>query len=349
MLNLQTLTLNKNATIRDALQVIDNAGLKIAIILDERQKFFGVLSDGDVRRGLINGLHLHDKIDNIVNQDCVYADENTNSQELQKLFKINDIDQIPIIDKQKNFVGLKTSDKLYENQEFVLFISAGGEGLRLRPLTNHIPKPLVEVNGNPIIKHIINRFKGLNIKRIYISINYLGKKIIEFFKGFDSHNFEIIFLQEKQKLGTIGAMSLIKEKINVPILAMNSDIISNFSINDLINDHKKSKADMTVGVRNFEVEIPFGIFGLNKKGFVKSVKEKPTYSFASNSGIYVLSPSLLNTFKKNIKLDATDMIENLLLNNNKVNSFFIHEYWKDIGTHDQLKAVEADLKRIDWS
>jgi NDP-sugar pyrophosphorylase family protein len=221
---------------------------------------------------------------------------------------------------------------------------AGGEGSRLRPLTENLPKPMIEINGLPLLERQIRCLCSMDITQIYISINYLGEVIEDYFGNGRKFGVDIYYLHEKEKLGTAGALSLLPELDHLkPILVMNGDILTNSDFINLFNFHEDYQSDITVAATDYHIEIPYGVIQYSGVR-ITSIQEKPSQRFFCNAGIYVLSPQVIKKIPANKFFNMTDVIEQCLDDEGNVSVFPLHEYWTDIGTHKDLEDARNEFK-----
>jgi NDP-sugar pyrophosphorylase family protein len=224
---------------------------------------------------------------------------------------------------------------------------AGGRGIRLSPLTDNTPKPLLPIGGAPIIEHIIERISLFGVKKIYISINYLGEKIKKYFGDGTSRDIQIKYIEEDMALGTIGAVSKINHFEHSYVLITNSDLLSNINYEDFFLDFIHKDADMAVVTIPYNVNIPYAVLETKDKNVI-NFKEKPTYTYYSNAGIYLVKKSILNTIPKDTFYNATDLMEELLKASKKIISYPLIGYWLDIGNPDDFAKAENDIKKIEF-
>ena len=225
-------------------------------------------------------------------------------------------------------------------------IMAGGKGTRLRPITFSIPKPLLPVGDKTIMGHNIDRLTEFGIDDFWFSVNYLGEKIQDFFGSGKQKNISISYVWENTPLGTIGAISKIDDLKHEDVLVTNSDILTNLDYEQFYLDFKNSKADLSIASIPYNVNVPYAVLEKDDNGLIKSFKEKPTYTYYSNAGIYLMKKSVLSLIPKNSFFNATDLIDLLITKNKKVVSFSVDGYWLDIGKHDDYKKAQIDIKKI---
>jgi len=225
---------------------------------------------------------------------------------------------------------------------------AGGEGKRLLPLTLTTPKPLLKVDGKPIIEYNIDRLVQYGVKNINISINYLGDQLVDYFKDGSLKGITINYARENKPLGTIGSILLVEEFKFESILIMNSDLLTNIDFADFYNEFVNSNADMAVASTSYKVDVPYAVLEVDGNNRVKSLKEKPKYSYFSNAGIYLIKKSMLQLIPENKFYDITDLMESMLLIKKKIISFPVTGYWLDIGKPEDYKKAQEDIKHINF-
>ena len=330
--------LTTKASIQDVLKNLNKTGARITMVENSKKEFQGTVSDGDIRRGLINGLQLNSSIKKIVNKNSLTVIPKTKSEKVLNLMSKYKIQQIQVIDKKK-IIGLYLWDEIISQREIsnTMVIMAGGKGKRLGEYTKNCPKPLLLIDGKPMLELIIERAKLQGFKNFLISINYLGHMIKNYFSHGEKWDVKIDYINEKQPLGTGGALKLISPKPKMPFVVSNCDILTEFNYGRLLDFHNENKAMATMSVRNYELGNPYGVVktsGINIVGF----EEKPIMKNYINAGVYILEPSAIHVIKKNEKLDMPDIFERLKKKKLKTIVFPIHEPWADIGLpKDYLK------------
>lgn len=341
-------TLNKNATIIEALKKIDelsNNATRIAFVVDEDRKVIGSVSDGDCRRGLINGKKLNSPVTDIMNSKFTSLIKDVYDVDtIQKIRKLG-LKYVPELNKDGTLFAIRdfTNEKSYVPVDAVLM--AGGKGERLRPLTLDTPKPLLKVADKPIIDYNIDNLINCGINHINVTVNYLAEQIEEHFLK-PINEVQVKTVREPKFLGTIGSIKFVKEWYNDTILLMNSDLFTNIDIEAFYLHFLKHDADMSVAGVQYNVNIPYGIFELENTREIKGITEKPSYHYYANAGIYLIKRSLLDLIPDNEFFDATDFIDLLIKNNKKVIRFPITGYWIDIGKPDDFKNVQEFARNI---
>tara|TARA_B110000977_G_C11052731_1_gene482928 strand:- start:291 stop:1340 length:1050 start_codon:yes stop_codon:yes gene_type:complete len=318
----------------------------ILFVIDDLGKLQGSLTDGDVRRGLLNGVIIDDLVTKILQTNPKFIlKSNYDLQEIidlrsenYKVFPVLDDDEIII-----NVVNFRLT-KSYLPLDAILM--AGGKGTRLRPLTNDVPKPLLLVGDKTIMEHNVDRLAKFGIDNFWFSVNYLGNKIEDFFGSGKEKNLSINYVWEDTPLGTIGAVSKIDDLKHDDVLVTNSDILTNLDYEQFYLDFKNSNADLAIASIPYTVNVPYAVLEKDDNGCITGFKEKPTYTYFSNGGIYLMKKSVLSLIPKNTFYNATDLIEKLLSINKKVVSFNLECYWLDIGKHVDYDKAQIDIKKI---
>ncbi|UXX80602.1 nucleotidyltransferase family protein [Reichenbachiella carrageenanivorans] len=335
------------SSVREALQRLNMSDSQTIFVIRQDQQLLGSITDGDIRRGLLGGIELSESVEKIMNMDFSKIVKNDYSIEQIKSYKKKALSLIPLVDKTDkllSFINLKGKKSFLPIDALIM---AGGKGTRLRPLTDNIPKPLLMVNNKPIIEYNIDRLNLFGIKNLNISIKYLGQQLIDYFGSGDKHGVNISYIEEDQALGTIGALALVENLENDTVLIMNSDLLTNIDFEDFYKDFVDQVADMSIASIPYKVEIPYAI--LKTEGTeVKSFAEKPTITYYSNGGIYLLKKEHISKIPKGAFFNATDLMDELIHQGNKVISYPLRGYWLDIGKHDDFAKAQEDVKHIQF-
>ena len=338
------IVVRNNLTIKECLLKLNQIGSQILIVCSTKGVLKGTITDGDVRRGLINGFKLNSNIEKIFNHNPFYLNENRNVKKYYKYVNDYRIKIIPITNKKGILIGAYNTDQKINYQQLTnkIIIMAGGKGERLRPLTNDVPKPMVKINGKPILEKIILNCQNSGFENFFLSVNYLKNQIKKYFKNGKLLNVNINYLEEKKPLGTLGSANLIKKKIleiKKPFIVINGDIIANFDLKEILDFHNSKKSSLTIVSRSYEIQNPYGILEANKSNKVNSIKEKPIYSSEILAGIYVIDYSLVSLIPSNKKFDMTDLISLVLKRKKKIFSYKIDNYWYEIGNINQYNNL----------
>lgn len=346
------LFVNPTRPISDAIACIDRSGrISIALVVDEGGRLVNTISDGDVRRGILAGLTLTDPISRLLEIKAstpyplpVTAPVETGRTQLLKIMQQRSIRQLPLVDGNGVVVDIVIlGDFLPQAVEsFQALVMAGGQGMRLRPLTENIPKPLLPVGGRPVMEIIIGQLRDVGVKRIHVATHYQAEKIMQHFGNGASFGVDISYVEEEFPLGTGGALGLLKAP-DEPILVINGDILTEVDFRSLHAFHKEHAADMTVGVRRYDIQVPYGVVSCNGAK-IRYLTEKPKLSLFVNAGIYLLEPSVFRLIPANEHLNMTDLASKLLQMERTVVSYPICEYWLDIGQREDYQKAQEDAK-----
>ncbi len=356
MVELEKLLIRPEHSIREAMVHIDRSGQGIVLLVDPAGRLEATITDGDIRRAILAGVNLDTSIAELIvhrnetlGRKPVTAPQETTSEELLELMQSKGVSQLPLLDKHGRVVGLSTLAELVPEQALPVqaVIMAGGFGKRLRPLTDDTPKPMLPIAGRPLMERTIERLRRAGIQRINITTHYKPEIIKAHFGGGEDFGVELTYVAEDQPLGTAGSLGLVGQT-EQPLLVMNGDILTSVDFHAMLSFHQKHKAEMTVGVRQFDVEVPYGVVEA-REGLVCRLREKPKHNFLVNAGIYLLEPSLCRCIPDGQRYDMTDLIAKLLDEKRPVASFPIVEYWLDIGRHDDLQQAQKDAGKMRWA
>ena len=333
--------------IRKAMETIDAGAKQIALVIDDKNKLIGTLTDGDIRRGILRGL----------NYDCVVADmmqtnfiaaSSTGVAEIRSEALARGVKLVPIVDNSGVPQALHAISEMSNSSEdgTEVVLMAGGLGTRLRPLTESTPKPMLEVGGKPILQRIIENFVSQGLFKFHIALNYKADQIRNYFKDGSEFGARINYIEEKKRLGTAGALSLLKNRPNKPFIVMNADLFTSLQFNALTNFHLDTDASATMCLRKYDVNVPYGVVHLSGLK-VERLVEKPRYENFINSGIYILSPEVFEYIKYDEYLDMPTLIERLLFDGRQVSGFPMHEYWIDIGQMHELERAREEIPGLE--
>lgn len=347
MKKIEKLLLTDDAVIHDAIEKLDNNEAHIVLVVDRNRRLLGTVTDGDVRRGILKGIGLHEPVVQIMNHQPIVARKGEDKAKLYTLMRKKMIRQLPIVDIDERICDLEVLEEVIEfnRKNNIVVLMAGGLSTRLRPLTNDCPKPMLKVGGKPILETILNSLMQYGFHQFYISINYLGDQIREHFGDGSKWGVEIQYLEEDSKMGTAGSLSLLPKHIQAPILVMNSDLLTKIDFNQLLTFHFEQGASATMCVREFDYTVPYGTCKL-ENNFIIDVVEKPTYKFFINAGVYVLEPKILNIVPQNTYFDMPALFSMLTKQKQPAAAFPIREYWLDIGQMSDFERAHQDYRHI---
>jgi dTDP-glucose pyrophosphorylase len=340
--NWREAVLRLRASTRDAIQNLSRTGLQIVLVLDDDDRLLGVLTDGDIRKALLAGQSLDSMIDVVMNREPRVAVVDETPAAMIKAMRDGGLMQLPVIDAGR-VVGLVTLAELStpRARENLVVIMAGGRGARLRPLTDVTPKPMLSVGGRPILETIVAQLVSQGFRDIAISINYLGESIRSHFGDGRNLGARINYIAEDTPLGTAGALSILQPRPENPIVVMNGDILTQLNFNMLLEFHDAHEADLTMVVREDEFRLPYGIVTMDKENIIAMV-EKPVHRFHANAGIYVVNPEVLDDLRAGVRLDMTQLAEQLISRGATTVGFPLHEYWIDVGRSEQLRQAREE-------
>jgi len=331
-------------TIKDAISLLEIVVHKLVVVIEDN-KVVGTLTDGDLRRYFFNGGGVDSLVIDAMNtQPTVSCRDDLNSVLTKN--NNNKLMCIPIVNSMNEFIELFVvpTQRTTGTAVNTAVLMAGGEGTRLRPLTNHKPKPMVEIDGVPILERQLEQLKKFGVVNIYISVNYLAEKITEYFGNGIKFGLNIKYIHEDKKLGTAGALSLIENEIEDNFLLMNGDIVTNIDFNEMAKFHLISDSLITIGAINHDIKVPFGVLKV-EAGVLKEVIEKPVYTELCNAGIYMINNKVLDRIPKNEYHDITTTIDTVLQNKGLISVFPIFESWSDVGTPEDLIRVENEIRK----
>lgn len=345
------LCLPAGTTFREVIDHIDKHGKGIILITDERGVLVGTITDGDVRRWILLGHSLDMPVAGLLEQKKhsayphpVTAPAGSTSAVLLKLMQDKVLHQIPLVDKHNRVVDLVTMDELLPSQPLPMqaVIMAGGFGTRLRPLTADMPKPMLPVGDRPLLEVILRQLQASGIRRVNVTTHYMADKIIDHFGNGDKFGVEMKYVAEDKPLGTAGALGLMGSPQET-LLVMNGDILTDVDLKALLTYHQEQKAVLTVGVRKYEVKVPYGVIESDGP-YVRKVVEKPSLTFFVNAGVYLLEPLAHGYIPTGVRFDMPDLISRLIAEKHCVACFPILEYWLDIGRHGDYDQANQDIK-----
>lgn len=351
MNNLEQYIIHPSVTLRQALSCIDKNGKGIAVVVDEDNHLLATLTDGDLRRAILKGLSLDSKV-SVLNEMRARQGERgpisvpvgTTSASLLHLMNEHGIRHVPVVDGQRRLVEVASLTDFAKEYELPLtaVVMAGGFGSRLRPLTDNTPKPMLSIGDRPILQRTIEQLRKTGIHKVNLTTHYKAEAISNHFGDGRDFGVAINYVHEDQPLGTAGALRLLEES-NEPLLVINGDIVTDVDFRAMIEYHRESRASLTVGVRQYDLQVPYGVLECDGAKVLK-MSEKPTLQFLVNAGIYLLDGSVRQHIPNGRRFDMTDLIQTLVQMNQVVVSFPIVEYWLDIGQHPDYERVLSDYQ-----
>lgn len=336
--------LPSTASIQEAIYNLDQVAIKIVLVIDAAGKLEGTISDGDIRRGLLRGLQMSSSIATVVHTTPFVVPPGMSRETVMQLMVANKIQQIPVVDEQRRVVGLHLWDQITTPQARpnMMVIMAGGKGTRLRPHTEHCPKPMLSVGDKPMLEHIIDRAMSQGFNHFTLAIHYLGHMVEDYFGDGSKMNARIEYIREESPLGTAGALGLLTHQPDAPFVVTNGDVLTDINYADLLDFHIRQQATATMAVRTHEWQHPFGVVqtkGLDIVGF----EEKPVARTHINAGVYVLSPVALSEINVNEHCDMPTLFERLQEKLKRTVAYPMHEPWLDVGRPEDLRHANGQL------
>ncbi len=332
--------INICSLISDAIVSLEKTGMQICIVVSDKNELLGTITDGDIRRGLLEGYTVESKAKEIMSSRPMVVNNDMTLSEALKLMRLNLIRHLPVVDDKNVVVNLHMLDQItpVEKKENVVVIMAGGFGKRLAPHTDDCPKPMLLVNDKPMLEHIIDRAISEGFQNFIISVFYLADAIKNYFGDGSKWGINIEYIKEDSPLGTAGALSIISPIPSEPIIVTNGDVITRIKYNDILNFHIKKGGNATMAIRQHEWQNPFGIVNINGIK-IESFKEKPIYKSHINAGVYVLDPEMLNLLNQDEICDMPMLFQRVNASGNIAIAYPMHESWVDVGRPEDLVGI----------
>lgn len=331
-------------TLIDVMQIIDQSSLQFAIVVNDEAQLLGTVTDGDIRRALLRGMKLQVDIHEVMNNQPITAKSNESNSYYFMLMRAKNLKQLPIVDENNCLVNVLFKDYQVEKENPVVLM-VGGLGTRLRPLTDHIPKPMLKVGGKPILETIIEGFKQYGYTNFVLSVNYKKEIIQNYFQNGEALGVNITYVEETKRMGTAGALSLLKAKPTRPFFVMNGDLLTQVNFDQLMEFHNEHNSMATMCVREYEYQVPYGVIETEGSNLV-AIQEKPIHKSYVNAGIYVLSPQILDYIPTDEFYDMPTLFEELIDQQQLTTVFPIREYWLDIGQMDDFEKADTEYNTI---
>lgn len=342
----QQITASPNHTVEEVIKVIDRGGCQLALIVDEMQKLLGIVTDGDIRRAILKGCRISETAKSIMNSEPHVISPFVGKLQALSLMQGLGINVFPIVDENRIVVGVLRKEEclLPKMRQESVVIMAGGMGARLKQLTRDTPKPMLKVGSRPILEMIIRNFVSQGFQDFYLAVNYKAEQIEDYFQDGTELGVKITYLKEKKRLGTAGALSLLPDIADLPILVTNADLLMSYDFTLMLDAHYYSEASATVGVRRHSTQIPFGVVN-ESDGIISTIKEKPTLDFYVCSGVNVLSAELINMVPPDCFFDMPSLVNDAVKAGLKIVSHEIDGYWLDIGRPDDYEKANWDYEK----
>jgi dTDP-glucose pyrophosphorylase len=346
MIDCTNITLPSSAVLFQALELIDKGSRQVALVVDEVHRLVGTLTDGDIRRAILRGADLQTPVRDVMHADCLSVRPGLSRDLLLALMHAKAIRHLPVIDEEGRLLGLEVLDELLLDgaRDNWVVIMAGGLGIRMRPLTENCPKPMLKVGGQPLLSITIDMFRKQGFRNFLLAVNYLATTIQEFFEDGSRLGVRIEYLFEKERMGTAGAISLLPEHVDGPVLMINGDILTTLDFTALLDFHAQQGAPLTAAVREFSYQIPYGVARVDGETLT-GLTEKPTQSFQVLAGIYVVDAPFARALPKAC-LDMPDLLSSMLRQGKRVPVYDIREYWLDIGKIEDYERANNDFPSL---
>ncbi|AWK90297.1 alcohol dehydrogenase (plasmid) [Azospirillum thermophilum] len=340
-------TVAPSCTILEAVQCIDRNALHIVLVTDTDHRLLGTVTDGDVRRAILRGVPLAAPVGDIMERSPAVAQVGIGETEAAALLQARRLRHLPVVDGNGVVVALLGLDELISGtrRPNAVLLMAGGLGMRLRPLTETMPKPMIPIGGKPLLQTIIESFIAQGFHNFYISLNYRGEVIREHFGTGEAWGARIRYIEEQERLGTAGCLALLPDRQEHPLLVMNGDILTAVNYQHMLQFHADSGAAATMAAFEQQLHVPYGVLELDGPRLVRVV-EKPAHQFYINAGIYILDPEILDHLPATRPYDMPTLFEDLIARGGKAAAFPIREYWRDIGRWTDLELAEAEFPDV---
>ena len=341
---LQKITIKRDTKFSEALKVINKGGYQIALVINTDGEFEGVIADSDIRKALIKGYELDNPVTKIMNSSPIILSPKSSESDATSIMLEKHFFHVPVINSEGRIVGLHVAEQYGTNlvRENTFVVMAGGRGKRLRPLTDKIPKPMLPIQGKPILEKILEKARSEGFINIVISVGYLSEQIIDYFGNGKKFGLNIEYIYEDRPLGTAGALkNLSSNKVSSFIFITNADIITDLSYGEMLDQAMRNKVDGLMATRIHEWQNPFGVVKTDGMK-ISSIVEKPTYQSQVNAGMYVLSKKMLKFIEKDTYYDMPDLFTDALQEKLNLETYPIHEAWLDIGRPSDYEEASSD-------
>lgn len=335
-------------TIAESIRIIEEGGVQICLVVDKGGRLLGTVTDGDARRGILRSLPLDAPVADIMRTNPFTGRPEDDNDTLLATMNQAQIRQLPLVDAGGHVVGLVTHAELTAHsatRDNWVVLMAGGLGQRLRPMTDSVPKPLLKVGNKPLLETILETFIAHGFRKFFLSVNYKAEMVKAHFGDGTRWNCTIRYLEEKERLGTAGALGLLPEPPTVPLIVMNGDVLTKVNFASLVDFHREQCAAATMCVREYDFQVPYGVVNI-EDGRITSLEEKPVHTFFVNAGIYVVEPTALAHVPEHRYFDMTDLFSRVIAAGQPTAVFPIREYWLDIGQPDDFNRANGEFASI---
>lgn len=343
----QQILLPPSTSIIQTMKIVDKTSLQFAVVVDNEGYLLGTVTDGDIRRGILKGISLESSIIDVMNPNPTFDYEGKSEFEYKEILERNKLKQLPIVSEDRKVTSIIFSDDINQiiQKENTVVLMVGGLGTRLQPLTKDTPKPMLYIEDKPILQIIVEGFRNHGFSNFILSVNYKKEMIKDYFQDGSFLGVNISYIDESKRLGTAGALSLLKEKPDHPFFVMNGDLLTKINYEQLLNFHDEKESMATMCVRKYDYQIPYGVIETENHRLL-SIKEKPVQQSFVNAGIYVLDPEVLKYVPDDTFYDMPELFNKLLEQNKSVSAFPIREYWLDIGRMDDYEKANGEYNEV---
>lgn len=342
---LRPLIVKPSLALADAINIFNDAGRRILLVCNDDGFLCGIITDFDIRSSILKRTDLNDPVSEIMQTHPIVGSPDMDLGAAISRMERDRINHLPIVDADGRLVDIHFLEDHVQTQTSgsskMAVIMAGGLGTRLRPITEHTPKPLLTVGGRPILFIMLDQILIEDFGKIYVTLNYKSEMIVQAIQCEEKYRGKVEFIYEDQPLGTAGSLSLLPQRPRHPFAVINADLLTNLSLGEMFQFHEREKNAMTVATKPDKTTIPYGVVELDGTRIVK-LSEKPSFTYFINTGVYVVNPDVLDLITQNLSLDMTGVVDRLLQTGQRVGSFPVHEYWLDIGTHHHLEKARED-------
>lgn len=343
MNNWERCLINTEDSIQKAIEVVDATEAKIAVVTDNQMNLLGTVTDYDIRQHILKGKTLNLPVSSIMNATPKFSYYINDNTRLLNDMIVKGVRQLPLLDSNKKLIGLSIlGDFKKEKKKNRVLLMAGGLGMRLRPLTENCPKPLLNIGEKPILEIILNNFIREGFEEFYISVNYKAEMIENYFGDGSKFGVNIRYIHESKRLGTAGALGALPKGIKEPVIVMNGDLLTKVTFSQMLDFHSKHKSVATMCAREFQMQVPYGVVNF-EDWKIKSLEEKPTITHFVNAGIYILNPEVVAKINKNEYLDMPDLFNELIEEGKNTLIFPIREFWLDIGRMEDFERARNEF------
>jgi dTDP-glucose pyrophosphorylase len=339
--------LRKSDSVEAALRIIDALGGKIAMVIDEHGRLIGTVSDGDLRRAFLRGVTLGSPITELMNASPVAITSDTDRESTLRLMREKVLRHIPVVDAEGKVTALRTLEEFIQPpvRDNWVVIMAGGEGVRLRPLTEACPKPMLKLGDKPLLEVMLGNLRNSGLRQIVISVNYMASMITDYFGDGSKFDVDIRYVREDGPLGTAGPLSMLPEVPDAPFIVVNGDILTKLHLPDMLEFHLDHGAAATMGVREYEQQVPYGVINVANQQ-IASIAEKPIQRHLISGGLYVFSPDVLTLIPRNQRYDMPTLFNDLAGRGMTALPYLVQDYWLDIGQIEDLARARQDVRSM---